>query len=187
MSRNDNIFEDCKRKDSQAQRMLYHLYKVKFMGLCRRYAASREEAQDILQEAFIKIFMRIHQVETSDKLESWMRSVVVHTAVDGYHKQKAREVIFERIDDNDILNVKEEQSSLQQVTDEALIQCINSLPTGCRMVFNLYAVEEYSHIEIAEMLDISEGTSRSQYHHAKALLKEKLSSKKLNEYYEKFA
>lgn len=186
MSRHYDIFEGCKKGDPQAQRVLYDLFKGKLMGLCRRYADSREEAQDVLQESFIKIFTKIHQLDTSESLEPWMKSIVVRTAIDHYHKQKAREIIFDRIDEKTV-QVEGHSGSFHTITDEFLIQIINALPAGCRIVFNLFAVEGYSHAEIAEMLGITEGTSRSQYHYAKALLKEKLKSENLVEYYEKLA
>lgn len=186
MGEHYDIFEGCKRNNSQAQRFLYDLFKGRLMGLCRRYATSREEAQDILQEAFIKIFAKIHQLETSDKLESWMKSVVVRTAIDHYHKHKAREIIFDRIE-AEAFAVEEQMSSLHSFSDEFLILAVNSLPAGCRLVFNLFAVEGYSHAEIAEMLGVTDGTSRSQYHYAKILLKEKLKSENLVEYYGKLA
>jgi RNA polymerase sigma factor (sigma-70 family) len=186
MSRHYDIFERCKKNDPQAQRLLYDLFKGKLMGLCRRYATSREEAQDVLQESFVKIFTKINQLQTSDKLESWMKSVVVRTAIDHYHKQKNKELVFNRID-KEAFTVEDQLSSLQTVTDDFLIQVVNSLPAGCRMVFNLFAIEGYSHAEIAVILAVTEGTSRSQYHHAKMLLKEKLKSETLVEYYEKLA
>lgn len=181
-----DIFENCKKGDGKAQRILYDLFKSKLMGLCRRYTASREEAQDVLQDAFIKIFTKIHQLETSEKLESWMKSIVVRTAIDYYHKQKAREIIFDRIEE-EAFAIEEPISLLSHISDEFLIAAVNSLPTGCRVVFNLFAVEGYSHSEIAVMLGVNEGTSRSQYHHAKVLLKEKLKSENLVEYYGKLA
>jgi RNA polymerase sigma factor (sigma-70 family) len=186
MSRYYDILGGCKKGDPQAQRLLYDLFKGKLMGLCRRYATSREEAQDVLQESFIKIFTKIHQLETSENLEPWMKSVVVRTAIDHYHNRKRRAIIFDRIDEKAV-QVEGHLGSLQTVTDEFLIQIINALPAGCRIVFNLFAVEGYSHSEIAEMLGITEGTSRSQYHYAKLLLKEKLKSESLVEYYERLA
>jgi RNA polymerase sigma factor (sigma-70 family) len=186
MSRHYDIFERCKKSDPQAQRLLYDLFKGKLMGLCRRYAASREEAQDVLQESFIKIFSKINQLQTPEKLESWMKSVVVRTAIDHYHKQKGREIIFDRIEE-EAFAVEEQASFLHTISDEFLIQAVNSLPAGCRVVFNLFAVEGYSHAEIAVMMGVTEGTSRSQYHHAKMLLREKLKSENLVAYYEKLA
>ena len=181
-----DIFEQCKKGDAKAQRILYDLFKGKLMGLCRRYTQSREEAQDILQEAFIRIFTHFHQLKSSDKLESWMKSIAVRTAINYYHKGKGRALMFSNVEE--LVNEKAaDETTLQGFTDEHLIGVINSLPDGCRIVFNLFAIEGYSHSEIAEMLQISEGTSRSQFYHAKYLLKEKLKCQNMTRYYEKFS
>jgi RNA polymerase sigma-70 factor (ECF subfamily) len=148
------LFTRCKRNDHKAQRALYDHYKARLMGLCRRYARSREDAQDILQETFIKIFTKISQVESIEKLEGWMKSVAVHTAIDHYHKMKrneqpaysAVEYEYPAADYNMILD---------QLSDELLINIVNELPEGARMIFNLFEVEGYSHSEIAAMLNIN--------------------------------
>lgn len=181
-----DIFEQCKKGDAKAQRILYDLFKAKLMGLCRRYTQSREEAQDVLQETFIRIFTNFNQLKSSDKLESWMKSIAVRTSINYYHKGKGRALMFSNVED-----LANEQAAaeptLQNFTDEHLISMVNALPDGCRIVFNMFAVEGYSHVEIAEMLRISEGTSRSQFFHAKHLLKEKLKCQNLIHYYEKFS
>ena len=181
-----DIFEQCKKGDAKAQRILYDLFKGKLMGLCRRYTQSKEEAQDVLQESFIRIFTHFHQLKSSDKLESWMKSITVRTAINYYHKGKGRVLMFTSVDEHPNEQVMDD-SSLQQFTDEYLISLVNSLPDGCRIVFNMYAIEGYSHAEIAALLQISEGTSRSQFYHAKYLLKEKLNCQNLMHYYEKFS
>jgi RNA polymerase sigma-70 factor (ECF subfamily) len=181
-----DIFEKCKLGDAKAQRILYDLYKGKLMGLCRRYTQSREEAQDVLQEAFIRIFTHMDQVKSSDKLESWMKSIAVRTAINFYHKGKGRKLMFSQVEDLTSVQVAAE-TPVQNFTDEFLITAVNSLPDGCRIIFNMFAIEGYSHSEIAAMLQISEGTSRSQFHHAKYLLKEKLKCQNLTHYYEKFS
>ena len=186
MTRPYDLFNQCRNGDAKAQRLLYDLFKARLMGLCRRYTRNREEAQDILQESFIKIFKHFHQLESSEKLESWMKAIVIRTAINQYHKLKNQNLLFAPMDESG----KEERvytSSLEDVSDEYLVSLINGLPDGCRMIFNLYAIEGYSHAEIAGMLTISEGTSRSQFHHAKYLLKEKLKCQNLVHYYEKFA
>src|SRR5687767_3043856 len=181
-----DIFEQCKKGDAKAQRILYDLFKAKLMGLCRRYTQSREEAQDVLQESFIRIFMNFQQLKSSDKLESWMKSIAVRTAINYYHKGKGRALMFSNIEE--LANHPSScETSLQNFTDEHLISLVNALPDGCRVVFNMFAIEGFSHAEIAEMLHISEGTSRSQFHHAKYLLKEKLNCQNLMHYYEKFS
>jgi RNA polymerase sigma factor (sigma-70 family) len=181
-----DIFEQCKKGDAKAQRILYDLFKGKLMGLCRRYTQSREEAQDVLQESFIRIFTHFHQLKSPDKLESWMKSITVRTAINYYHKGKGRALMFTSVDEHPSEQLADE-SSLQQYTDEYLISLVNALPDGCRIVFNMYAIEGYSHAEIAALLHISEGTSRSQFYHAKYLLKEKLNCQNLMHYYEKFS
>lgn len=186
MTKSYDLFEQCRKGEAKAQRILYDLFKAKLMGLCRRYTRDREEAQDILQEAFIKIFKNFNQLESSEKLESWMKAIVVRTAINHYHRLKSHAVLFspvEEIRNDDRIY----SSSMEDVSDEYLVSLINGLPDGCRMVFNLFAIEGYSHAEIAEMLSVSEGTSRSQFHHAKYLLKEKLKCQNLVHYYEKFA
>jgi RNA polymerase sigma factor (sigma-70 family) len=185
MAKHYDLFEQCKKGDPKAQRILYDFFKAKLMGLCRRYTKNRDEAQDVLQESFIKIFTHFKQLESSEKLESWMKSIVVRTAIDQYHKIKTNSLMFSRNEDE-----RDDYSydpNDEQLTDEYILNIINRLPDGCRMVFNLFAIEGYAHTEIAEMLGISEGTSRSQYHHAKLLLKEKLKCQSLAHYYEKFA
>jgi RNA polymerase sigma factor (sigma-70 family) len=181
-----DIFEKCKKEDAKAQRILYEVFSGKLMGLCRRYTRSRDEAQDILQETFIRIFTHFHQLKSSDKMESWMKSIAVRTAINYYHKRKNHSLLFtniETISSEPPANAE----SIASFTDEYLIALVNGLPDGCRIIFNMFAIEGYSHGEIAEMLHISEGTSRSQFHHAKYLLKEKLNCQNLIHYYEKFS
>ena len=178
------LLEQCKRNDSRAQRALYDLFKARLMGLCRRYARNREDAQDMLQESFVKIFTRMGQLQSADKLEQWIKSIVVRTAIDHYNKKKLHEPVFAE-QCYDVAGTDYELV-LENISDEQLISVINGLPEGCRMVFNLFEVEGYSHAEISELLKISEGTSRSQLHHAKLLLKQKLNALGVKRY-EKFA
>jgi RNA polymerase sigma factor (sigma-70 family) len=178
------LLEQCRQNDSRAQRALYDHFKARLMGLCRRYAKNREDAQDMLQESFVKIFMRMGQLQSADKLEQWMKAIAVRTAIDHYNKRKRLEpVFFEVVSD---IAGADYELLLENVSDEQLISLINGLPEGCRMVFNLFAVEGYSHAEISELLKISDGTSRSQLHHAKLLLKQKLNALGVKRY-EKFA
>ena len=181
-----DIFEQCKKGDAKAQRILYDLFKGKLMGLCRRYTQNKDEAQDVLQESFIRIFTHFHQLKESDKLEGWMKSITVRTAINYYHKGKGRALMFSHVDAIENHPVAAE-TSIQHFTDEYLVSLVNALPDGCRIIFNLFAIEGYSHSEIASMLSISEGTSRSQFYHAKYLLKEKLKCQNLTHYYEKFS
>lgn len=179
------LFEQCKRNDGRAQRALYDLFKAKLMGLCRRYTRDREDAQDMLQETFIKIFTRIDQVGSAATLESWMKSVAVRTAIDHYHRRKRSDIFVSPSEEHDVAGTAYE-IIIDNLTDEYLIGIVNGLPEGCRMVFNLSVVEGYDHAEVAAMLGVSESTSRSQLHYAKQLLKEKLTRMGIT-HYEKFA
>ena len=181
-----DLFARCKKGDAKAQRILYDLFKARLMGLCRRYTRSREEAQDILQECFVKIFKHIDQLESSDKLESWMKTIAVNTAISFYHRTKKYELLLSPQENRDVTDDNLLQH-VQNASDGFLVSLVNALPDGCRIVFNLFAIEGYSHAEIAEKLKITEGTSRSQLHHAKHLLKDKLKCQDMAHYYEKFA
>ncbi|MEJ1237174.1 RNA polymerase sigma factor [Chryseolinea sp. T2] len=183
MQQYKELLAGCHREDANSQRILYDLFKARLMGLCRRYTNNREEAKDVLQESFIKIFRKIHQVTESGKLESWMKSVVVNTAIDHFRKKNVLKT--GPIDETVTEEVKANAEA--QVSDEILMTMVNQLPDGCRLVFNLYVVEGYSHAEIATMLDITESTSRSQLNYAKSALKNKLKCHDVTQYYEKFA
>ncbi len=180
-----DIFQSCRAGDARGQRILYVLFKGKLMGLCRRYTSSREEAPDVLQDSFIRIFKNFDQLNAPEKLESWMKSITVRTAINYYHKGKGRGLMF--IDIDSMSNeIPIYETSIDHLTDEYLISLVNDLPDGCRIIFNMFAIEGYSHSEIATMLQISEGTSRSQFYYAKQLLKEKLNCQNIMHYYEKF-
>jgi RNA polymerase sigma factor (sigma-70 family) len=184
MNKYTELLIRCHKADAQAQRSLYDLFKSRLFGLCRRYTRNREEAQDVMQDAFIKIFKHIGEVASDEKLESWMKSVTVNTAINHYHRTKRLDqVIPLELSECDQLT----EDHLSHLTDQLLISMVNELPEGCRIVFNMFVVEGYSHSEIAALLHISDSTSRSQLHHAKALMKEKLKCQDMAQYYEKFA
>ncbi len=174
MMGHQEILERCKGRDSRAQRALFDLFKARLMGLCRRYAKDRDDAQDMVQETFIKIFSKIDQVSSPESLEAWMKSIAVHTAIDHYKRKQRKEMMIAPEDVSTDVADTAYEGILDNLTDEYLLQIINDLPDGCRVIFNLAAVEGYHHHEIANMLGITESTSRSQLHYAKELLKEKL-------------
>ncbi len=175
------LFELCKDNNRYAQRMLYDAFKPKLMGLCRRYTRSREDAKDVLQDSFIKIFSNLSTVTDVAKLESWMKTITVHTAIDHYYKFKRSELTQYITPDFDLPN-EEGDTCISQLHDELLISIIADLPEGCRLVFNLFEIEGYSHTEIGLLLNISEGTARSQLHYAKYLLKKRLSKLGIKRY-----
>lgn len=172
----------CKENKADAQRQLYELYKNRLMGVCRRYCRSWEEAQDVLQDAFYKILTRIKDVEAS-KLEPWMMKVTIHTAISHYNDRikKHNTVKIEEL--HSVVN--DEEIIVSDLANDDILNAVNALPDGARVVFNLFAIEGYSHAEIAKSLNISEGTSRSQFHYAKSLLKSRL--KKTPAVHEKYA
>jgi len=159
----------CQSCDPRSQRELYEEFKSMVMGTCRRYTGSKEEAEDVFQETFIRIFKSITQIKDFTYLQAWIRRTTINTAINYYHKQK-RHLHAEEGDGQHAPN-EDYAVILSQFTDEQLIGLINNLPDGYRIVFNMYEVEGFSHTEIAAFLNISEATSRSQLFRAKSLLK----------------
>jgi RNA polymerase sigma factor (sigma-70 family) len=160
------------QSDAKSQRELYELYKARIMGLCRRYSRCKEEAEDIFQETFIRVFQGIRQLRDAEHLDPWIRKIAVNAAVNYYHKTKRHEHADER---NGHSHANSDyELILSHFTDEQLVGLVNNLPDGYRMVFNMHELEGYSHAEIAKMLHISETTSRSQLNRAKQALKNKL-------------
>jgi len=164
----------CREKNPRAQQALYEKYKSKLMGICIRYTKIREEAEDVFQEAFIKIFNKIEQVEHPEYLERWLKQTTVHTAINYYHKNKRHQG---HLDTDYVYAANTDYERIvSRLSNEELIEVVNSLPEGYRMVFNLYVIEDYNHKEIGKILNISENTSKSQLSRAKAMLKKRLKS-----------
>lgn len=169
----------CINNDPSAQRELYNRYSPKMLSVCYRFGNSREDAEDMLQEGFIKIFTQIHTFQNKGAFEGWIRRIIVHTCINFLKKNKKFSNNID-LDQADYLEVKEEtMPSVMQARQ--IIECIRQLPLGYRTVLNLYAMEGYSHKEIAEMLDIEESTSRSQYTRAKVMLEGILIKKRIIE------
>ena len=173
------LISGCLQNDPAAQRELYNRFSPKMLSVCYRFAQSREDAEDMLQEGFIKIFTQIHTFENKGTFEGWVRRIIVHTCINFLKKYK-------KFTDNvDIayasaVQVREEtMPSIMQA--KQVIECIRLLPIGYRTVLNLYAIEGYSHKEIAAMLDIEESTSRSQYTRSRNMLETILIKKKILE------
>jgi len=143
-------------------------------GICLRYAANSEDAKDILQDGFVKVFVNLGKFKGIGSFEGWMRRIFVNTAIEHYRKKNQLYAISENQEEN-ISN--HEVSALDALEADDIIRLISELPNGYRTVFNLFAVEGYSHKEIATMMNISEGTSKSQYARAKAWLQEKIGNR----------
>lgn len=172
----DDLIKGCRKGHRASQKALYESYCRKMMAVCQRYARSLPEAEDILQEGFIKVFQAIDQFRGDSRLDTWMTRIMVNTAL---NQQRRKMYLFPMVDVTDLKLVQEEVS-ISGMQHDQLIEMIRTLPQGCQIVFNLFAIEGFSHKEIAENLGISEGTSKSQYARAKLLLQEKLSKENFN-------
>ncbi len=165
------LLKGCKRGKRGSQEELYRRFASAMYGLCLQYSSSEEDAQDILQEGFIKVFAKLDQVKNAAALPGWIRRVMINTALEKYRSQ----VLLQRIDE-----VKEEVGELsgdgafEDLTCEELVGLIQTLSPRYRMVFNLYAIEGYNHQEISKLLGISTGTSKSNLSRARAVLQERI-------------
>ncbi len=163
--------EACRRGDRSAQRKFYDHFKGRMFPLCLRYANDRQEAEDILQEGFIKVFRDIHQYRGTGSLDGWVRKIFLHTAL--HILRKRRRLILTTDLENHAYRIGEEPETEpdQEETAALLLRLMHRMPAGFRTVLNLYVLEGFSHQEIADALDISVGTSKSQLNRAKAYLK----------------
>jgi RNA polymerase sigma factor (sigma-70 family) len=166
------VVRGCQENKPGAQRELYDMFKSKMYGICLRYAGNYDDAQDILQDGFIKVFEKIHQFGFKGAFEGWIRKVMVNTALEKY-RLHYRQV---PMDDN-IIEIEKEQENnfVSDIDVNELVRIIQELSPRYRVVFNMYALEGFSHREISEMLQISEGTSKSNLSRARAILQEKVS------------
>ncbi len=170
------LLKGCQRNDPKSQTALYNLYKSRLMGVCRRYAKNTTEAQDILQEAFIRIFTNINELKDEKAVAAWMRKVVANTAVNYYRANLKRQqsVDYETVEKPNDDQWRNYWELMSRLSTEQIVQLIHALPDGYRMVFNLCVIDGYDHAEIAVMLGISENTSRSQLFKAREMLRKKL-------------
>ncbi|MEW6468338.1 MAG: RNA polymerase sigma factor [Bacteroidota bacterium] len=163
----EELVSKCITGDRKYQEMLYKKYASKMFGVCLGYISDRDAAKDILQEGFIKVFTSLKNYKGEGSLEGWIRRIIINTAIDHYR-------VFIR--DHRNLHIEEistaafEVSLPDKILEKELLELIHKLPEGARIIFNLYVVEGYSHNEIAEMLNITKGTSKSQFSRARVLL-----------------
>ena len=167
----ENIIEGCRRKDRESQKLLYEMFSASMFGVCLRYAGSRDDAQDILHEGFLKIFEKIGQFESRGSFEGWIRRIMVNTALERYRSLHKSVTLNEEIAESEN-NISAEMND--SITVKELMSMIRELTPQYRLVFNLYAIEGYSHKEISKMLNISEGTSKSNLSRARSILQEKV-------------
>ena len=164
----DQIIADCKKNYPKAQEQLYQLFSKKFFGVCLKYSSNYADAQDNLQDGFLIIFRKIEQFSGKGSFEGWAKRIMINNALQKYKGVRYMEVINENILEEDV------KIDDDQIPIEFLMQIIQELPDQYRLVFNLYVLDGYSHKEIAEMLTIATGTTKSNLARARMILKEKI-------------
>jgi RNA polymerase sigma-70 factor (ECF subfamily) len=183
----EELITGCAEGNSICRRIVYERFLPKMLGICMRYAANREQAEDMVHEGFIRVFLNIGKFRKESSLETWMTRVMVNSALDALRKE-THNVLYrsaELVEENELEETNHEASDAynadneEQVSSEDIILLMQKLPAGYRAVLNMYALEDMSHKEIATQLGISEGTSKSQLAKARAFLKKLLDKKKL--------
>jgi len=168
-----DLIKGCIAGDRRMQEELYSRFAPKMYAVCLRYANNADDAQDLLQEGFIKVYRNLHRFRAEGSFEGWMRRVFVNTSIEHFRKKSARLSMVSEKEENTIEDA--DISALENLAAQDIINIVQELSPGYRTVFNLYVIEGYSHKEIGELLDISEGTSKSQLARAKAVLQKKVS------------
>jgi len=165
-----DLIEGCKQDNPKMQRALYNKYNRLMYGVCLRYAAGADDAKDIVQEGFIKVFKNIHSFQAKGSFEGWIRRIMIHTAIEHYRKRSR----YFMVDIDEVYELELDADILGEMSCEEILDLVQQLPAGYRTVFNLYVMEGYTHQEISVALNISVGTSKSQLSRAKKLLQERI-------------
>lgn len=167
----EQLIQDCKQGERRAQHQLYQLFGSRLFSVCLKYSRNRAEAEDNLQDSFLLIFKKIGQYKHKGAFEGWLKRVTINTCLQKYRDQGVFDMIPNRdIEDEEVTTDFAEE----EITLDYLLQLIQDLPNRYRLVFNLYVLDGYSHKEISDLLDISEGTSKSNLARARVILKERL-------------
>jgi len=182
LSGQQRIIEGCIAGDRSAQAQLYNLYARKMLGVCSWYARNKEEAEEIEQDGFIRVFNYIHKFRGAGSLEGWMRRIMVNAALLRYRSKSSRlKPVIEF--DPERHDVADNVSIIQQLETKELVRLVQCLTPAYRMVFNLFVLEGMKHREIAELLGISEGTSKSNLAAARAILQKALIRNNVDDHY----
>lgn len=171
----EGLIKNCIKQDAEAQSQLYKLYSSKLFSLCLKYSSNYAEAEDVLHDAFITIFKKIDQYKSKGSFEGWIKRITINTALQRYRKVSVLEIINEGEIPEITVDIDEASVSI-----EFLLKIIQELPDRYRLVFNLYVLDGYSHKEIASLMQISTGTSKSNLARARYILKEKIDVYKAN-------
>jgi RNA polymerase sigma factor (sigma-70 family) len=167
----DSLLDGCKKGDRKAQESLYKALASKMMGVCMRYAKDTFEAEDILQMGFVKVFRKVSEFRSDGSFEGWIRRIMVNTAIETYRKNLRS---LNVVDIDEVYDQPQSTFDMGKLELNDLMKLVQQLSNGYRIVFNMYAIEGYSHKEIAKELGISEGASKSQLSRARAILKDKI-------------
>lgn len=174
-SSESSLILGCKNQERAAQYALYQLYAGKMMAVCKRYLGNSPDAEDTLMEGFMKVYTKIDAFQGQGSFEGWIRKIITNEALMKIRKNHT----FHPMDINETWDISTPETALMNIRVEELEKTIEELPTGYRTIFNLYAIEGYSHKEIADLLDISEGTSKSQLSRARMMLQTKINSSQI--------
>jgi len=167
-----DLIKGCIEGDRRMQEELYKRFSPKMYAVCLRYANNPNDAQDLLQEGFIKVYRNLHRFRAEGSFEGWVRRVFVNTSIEHFRKKSTQLSSVSEKEENTIEDV--DISALDSLAEKDIINIVQELSPGYRTVFNLYVVEGYSHKEVGELLGISEGTSKSQLARAKSILQKKV-------------
>jgi RNA polymerase sigma-70 factor (ECF subfamily) len=170
----EQLIENCKKQNTKAQGELYKLFSSKLFAICLKYSRNRMEAEDNLQDAFLTIFNKMDQFKNRGSFEGWMKRITVNTVLQRYRNEKVFELINENTIEDTKIEIEEDTISI-----DYLLEIIQELPDRYRLVFNLYVLDGYSHKEIANMLDINIGTSKSNLARARQILRQTIGDFKI--------
>ncbi len=165
----EQLIEQCKKNDVKAQSQIYKLFASKLFSVCLKYSRNNAEAEDNLHDAFVTIFKKISQYKSKGSFEGWMKRITINTSLQRYRSVGVYDIINENQIEDETIDIDEDTIKI-----DFLLRIIQELPDRYRLVFNLYVLDDYSHKEIAEMLNISTGTSKSNLARARMILKEKI-------------
>ena len=167
----DDLLDGCRRGERRTQELLYKVLAPRMLGVCMRYAKDQFEAEDMLQMGFVKVFQKVNEFRGDGSFEGWIRRIMVNTAIETYRKNQR---MMNVVDMDEVYDTPQVTFDMNGLEVRDLMKLIQQLSAGYKLVFNLYAIEGYSHKEIAAQLGITEGASKSQLSRARAILKEKL-------------
>ncbi len=170
----DSLIKGCIEGDRYAQKMLFEKYKATMFAICMRYAKNKMEAEDVMIDGFMMVYSNLNSYKKKGSFEGWIRKIMINTAINNY-RSNLKNYLVKSIDDEDYLDIRDDSvNNHENISSKYLLDMIQTLPDGFRIVFNLYEIEGYTHKEIASLLDISINTAKTQLFYAKKALRNKL-------------